>query len=537
MARRLDDIEVPGAQILSNAAPIPTLAPLLPILGLIGGLAAWLAALPGRPLPLLMLIALAPLYALGRRLSPSRALVVAWVWGIACWLGTLGDSFAAARSMTGLSVPASAAAALALAAYQAIPLGLAAWLTVKLGWLRGWRGALAFAALWTLALSLFPAFFTGSPAHAFYRFPALLQITEIGGTPLLLFVVLLVNALIAEAALATLAPRRFAAIIAPLLAAAGLLAVVLAYGSWRLDRLHDEQAAAGSERFLTIGAIEPHIPVAYPRDGRFLQHQKEDLDRLLDLGAALVAAAPPLDLMIWPEQPISITTEMRDRIAAIAALARRAAAPILVPGAAPSTASFLNGNTGRLSRVFDFGADGNIATSYDKLLLIPFVENLPGEERWPWLRRLVSFPNNYVAGAGPRLFSVGAARVIPALCYESLFIGHLRRFTDLGGNLLANPSDDAWFGGPQVAELHFAVALMNATSLRLPLAYIENAGPSTLVEATGEAALTARRAVNGGRWLVARLYVPASRSPYAAFGDVFLFLLALGVAVAPKIMR
>ena len=85
--------------------------------------------------------------------------------------------------------------------------------------------------------------------------------------------------------------------------------------------------------------------------------------------------------------------------------------------------------------------------SYRKQKLFPFAEYLPGEERFPMMRRLLPGAATYVAGEQTVLFRLASPhRAIAAICYEILFSGHVGKFVRAGGNLVISPANDGWFG-------------------------------------------------------------------------------------------
>ena len=98
----------------------------------------------------------------------------------------------------------------------------------------GWHRALVFAALWTIALSWYPDLLPGNIAHSLYRAPRLIQLLDLGGLPLLTFVVLLASAFLAEAVAALRSAPRRAVLL--LLAAAAVPALAAAYGTGRHRR-------------------------------------------------------------------------------------------------------------------------------------------------------------------------------------------------------------------------------------------------------------------------------------------------------------
>jgi apolipoprotein N-acyltransferase len=101
--------------------------------------------------------------------------------------------------------------------------------------------------------------------------------------------------------------------------------------------------------------------------------------------------------------------------------------------------------------------------------------------------------------------------------------------------VLANLSNDAWFGRTGYAEMHLAHAVFRAVELRTPVVRAANTGVSALIDARGR--IVQRLEVGARATLSGELRANAKRTLYAHFGDgPLLALLALAVA-APLARR
>jgi apolipoprotein N-acyltransferase len=486
--------------------------------------AIWFVAAPGGAWPALgpMLgwVATAPLFLASYNASPWRAAGYAGAVGFICWLSTFGPGSVEAAERLGASPLSAWLLNMGCCAYQAAPFAVAGWLC---GWWRaqaGWHRALVFAALWTIVLCFYPDLLPGNVAHALYRSPRLIQLLDLGGLPLLTFVVLLVSALLAEG-VATLArsPRRAAQLF---LAAACVPLLVLAYGSWRLAVIAEAPATE-----LRIGFVQPAEPLDDYGSRQPISRGERDaeFDQLLALTERLATARPYLDLVLWPEVPFSLAPGGEDdaRITRILGLARSRKVPILFVG---SGRIGEGSDAQTTSRLFTATAAGDFGPSYDKMILVPFTEFLPFDGIVPGLKDIFTLTRQYRAGedAAP-LAVIDKAKLIAAICYESIFSGHIRAAVARGGDVIVNPVDDGWFGRSRVGSYHVALALFQSVSFRTPLAFVSNEGPSMLVDATGTPIATTL--FDGVAATAATLRVPQARSVYAAAGDVFLWGLTL----------
>ncbi len=469
-------------------------------------------------------VAMAPLFFANRNASPARAAALSAIAGFLGWLSTFAPGSVEAAERLSASPFSSWLLNLGCCAYQAVPFALAGWLGSRWRASAGWRRALVFAALWTIALSWYPDLLPGNIAHSLYRSPRLVQLLDLGGLPLLTFVVLLVSALLAEAVAALTRSRWQAAQL--FLAAICVPLLVLAYGNWRLAAVAEAPATE-----LRIGFVQPAEPLDDYGSRQPISRAERDaeFDQLLALTDGLAARRTDLDLVLWPEVPFSLTPGSEDdaHIARILALAHARRVPILFVGSgrigdgpdAPTT-----------SRLFTATAGGGFGPFYDKMILVPFTEFLPFDGFVPGLKDIFTLARHYRAGESAAPLAVtDKAKLIAAICYELIFAGHIRAAVAQGGDVIVNPVDDGWFGHSRVGAYHLALALFQSVAFRTPLAFVSNAGPSMLVDATGTPVVTAP--LDGVVAEAATLRVPQARSVYAATGDLFLWgLTAVMVA-------
>ena len=145
------------------------------------------------------------------------------------------------------------------------------------------------------------------------------------------------------------------------------------------------------------------------------------------------------------------------------------------------------------------------AAVYDKQRLVPFAEA------------------QYVAGRAPRLVETRSARVGAFLCAETLYPEVARGLARAGAELLANPSNDYWFGAPQAAEAQLVSATFRAIENRRALVRATATGVSAIVDPHGR--VTARSAGDGPEVVAAELRRSSAVTVYQRAGD-------LGVALA-----
>jgi apolipoprotein N-acyltransferase len=173
--------------------------------------------------------------------------------------------------------------------------------------------------------------------------------------------------------------------------------------------------------------------------------------------------------------------------------------------------------------------DGAHSPPYVKRILVPFSEYLPLEEALPFLRRLFPGAARYEAGKEMVLMDLPGkdVRVIPTICYESVFTRHIRKGVEAGGNLVVNMVDDAWFGPTAASAVHLALGVLRAVEYRVPLVRVTNSGDGVFVGASGRIVPGTRTPSFQTAITVRTLFTPDSRSPYARWGDAVLWGLTV----------
>jgi apolipoprotein N-acyltransferase len=474
---------------------------------------------PGGSLPWLAWFALIPvgiaLHHKTRReaftLMASTALLG---WMTAAWWIIPGVA-AAANSATLIALPF----AIIFCLLYAIPYGIAGMLYSRMGWTHSISGATKSAFLWTAIYFLTPHVLPGNIAHSQYLNPRLIQIVEIGGIPLLFFMIHWFNWLLVAALLNLKRHPVYAgkatllAILIPLL--------LLGYGEWRLDDIRLLSAMSEAQR-IQVGWIQPNLNII----GRDRRTWEREAVRVKSMSRQLLSQNPNLDLLIWPEipPPISYIQWKQDKFH-IDQLLRNTHTALLLTGHHNQLISPSNPAKNGYYNVIEFIPPLKEPEVYQKQYLLPFSEYLPGEDSFPLLRQI--FPNalRYIAGKQSRVFSLNdKIKLIPLICYEAVFSKLVRSGWQQGGNIIINPVNDGWFGKTAGAHVHLALAVFRTVEFRIPMVRATNTGPSALITASGEIDPNSTTPLNKQNIMAVKVTLPSIKSIYANYGDVFAWL-------------
>jgi apolipoprotein N-acyltransferase len=137
--------------------------------------------------------------------------------------------------------------------------------------------------------------------------------------------------------------------------------------------------------------------------------------------------------------------------------------------------------------LFALGQDGRWASfPYEKRVLLPFGEYIPGAETFPALKKWLPDVRDYARGEKALLLDLAGIRLGPQICYEGLFDSLARELAGLGAQIFANVTNDSWYGNSQEPWQHLYITAAKAVEFRRPLLRATNSGLSTAVLATGE---------------------------------------------------
>ncbi|HET9551635.1 MAG TPA: apolipoprotein N-acyltransferase [Anaeromyxobacteraceae bacterium] len=487
-------------------------------------------------------VALVPLlWALGRAASPRAAAGLGFAAGLAYFFAAIHWVSHAMTAFGGLSLAFSLFALSLLVGFMAAHWALAAAASVAVGRALGWPRWAVVPPVWTATELLRNYLFTGFPwgnlGYTQARTLPVAQLAALLGVYGIAFLVVLVNAVLADALDARLAgrplPRR------ALGGVAAALALVVAGGALRLAALRREMAAAPS---LSVGLVQVNVDQAAKNAAR--DHVGFILDRLVPLTQQADRAGA--DLVAWPEAafPAYVRPTIRTFDGLRARLPPLERAHLLL-GAA--TLEDVRGDDGRwLYQVenasFMVAPDLSVLGRYVKNHLVPFGEYVPLAKLLPFLKQVV--PGMAPASPGGDLTVLQfpgpggqPVRVASMICFDAIFPEIARGFARQDPDLLVNPTNDAWYGYSSGPYQFLAIVRLRAVETGRSIARPAYAGVSALILPTGELLPGALEVGpvdpalapdpdEPARLLVGRVPVLHGRTPVTSIGDAFALACA-----------
>lgn len=468
-------------------------------------------------------VALVPfLWQLGRARTRRDAIVAGAVAGLAGVVPAFFWLVYTIQVFGGFPYPVALFFYACLSVYQAGQFVLFAAAVRSLGW-----GPLALGAptCWVALEFLYPNLFPWRVANTQFHVPVLMQIGDVTGPYGLSFVMVWLGAALV---LAVRAPHRWKA----LPAASTAVAALVVYGVIRMPAI---QAAVDAAPAVRVGLVQGNISIYEKENVALFDINVDRYRRLSD------PLQDEVDLLVWPESVAQWWVP-----AGIRSLDEKdnpfpGVRTFLIYGGLAFTLHA--GEPGRrradkYNSAFLIDPQGNVLGRYDKQVLMPFGEYLPGASLIPQLAALSPQTGDFTPGSQLATLDVpGLVRVAPLICYEDVPAHIAREMTRMGAEALLTIFNDAWFGPTVAPYQHEALALWRAIENRRYFMRVGNAGVTGIVDPFGR--VTARLGQFTEEVLQAEIRPLRIETFYTRYGDVFAWTTVLGAAglLAVRLVR
>lgn len=296
------------------------------------------------------------------------------------------------------------------------------------------------------------------------------SLASVGGAPLVGFAVL-----VCGFGLAQLGDRARARVLRPRTAVAPLAAAVLpVLAGAALWPTIGTAPTAGELRVAVVQGNAPDIGIELlgSRDVIRRNHLAET-DRLL--GRIREGEVPRPDLLVWPETATALAETDRR----IDAMVSDLGAPALIG------ALYYRPDGGAENAVFAWDPATGRGERYTKQELVPFAEYVPMRSIARWFTPFVDDTADMRSGPGPGVLRVGGARVGIVICYEAAYDYVARDAVAAGAQLLAVPTNNAWYGPGEMSYQQLAMSRLRAVELGRAVVVAATSGVSAVVRPDG----------------------------------------------------
>jgi len=487
---------------------------------LVGAISGLLLVLSFPPIDLYPLAwaALVPFILVIHRLPPKEAFKAGFFMGIVYFFGTTYWIYHSMHEYGGMGLVLSVLIVLALAAYLALyPAVFACIFSARMKRSR-MPAVLLAPALWVSLEYLRSYLFTGFPwstlGYSQWKFLSFIQVADITGVYGLSFLVLGVNAAIADFFILKRRVREMPlfptsyTVLGLMLFMLGVI-FVFSYGFIRLN-----EKAPGVP--LKASVVQGNIDQGKKWDARY---QKEVFDIHRKLTAGALVESP--ELVVWPESSLPWPLDERDiRVDLLRDFEAASRTPFII-GAIREKGK----DTGAYANSAALLEAGNIPYIYDKIHLVPFGEYIPMERVLFFVDKLSDAIGRYEPGSEYRRGVIKQGEFAALICYEIVFPGLVRKFFRDGGDFIVTITNDAWFSGTSGPYQHWSMAALRAVENRKPVIRAANTGISGFFSSKGE--VIKQTDLFERKTLTAEIITDPRTTIYSRFGDLFAYICIL----------
>ena len=410
-----------------------------------------------------------------------------------------------------------------LVGYCAVYFAVFSILVYQLPWKNGLLFPICVSVIWVSLEWLRGWFLTGFPwgniGYTQWNFPAGIQIASLSGVYGVSFVIVFFNA-----GIASLIRRRkrwkeeLASVIVPcVLAVITLIYGIIVIGN--SDRVDHAQ--------IKVALVPGNISQLDKWDGK--KYPKIFM-KYLNLTESAAEEQP--DVIVLPETTLRgeiLSGELSNYNKHFKQMLKRIGdIPMLIGSTDPDTLGNL------YNRVFSVSSDGKIQGKYAKMKLVPFGEYVPLADFLPNFIQFKPFEHGKTHSLLPIRFvnekpsEMQNIEVGTSICFESSFPNHFRKFVKQGANVMGILTNDAWFDGTALPELHLAMAPLRAVENRISVFRCANGGFTCAVNQYGRIYTQFVTPKTSNEYIVADVALSDGETTlYTRYGDWLPILCAI----------
>ncbi|MCX7982259.1 MAG: apolipoprotein N-acyltransferase [Syntrophales bacterium] len=353
----------------------------------------------------------------------------------------------------------------------------------------------------TYALTGFPWALLG---YSQYKWPVFLQIADITGVYGVSFVIALVNAFLYEFVFQR--QRR----VLKLAFILSILALVIAYGLWRLQDTDRKLAAAPA---IEVGIVQGNVDQSVKWNPAY-----QDATMATYLALTREVLKNGLDLVVWPETatPFFYQDPSPYQAAMVEMVGQH---KVWFLFGSPSYKRDKENQVTIFNSVYLINPQGVVQGRYDKVHLVPYGEYVPLRRFFPFINKLVHGIGDFGTGPGYIPLEMDTHKMGVLICYEAIFPEAACTYARAGSNLLVNVTNDAWFGRTSAPYQHLSMAVLRAVENKIYLVRAANTGISAFVDPVGR--ITGETGLFMPATLYSQVKLYRGNTFYSRYGDVF----------------
>lgn len=350
----------------------------------------------------------------------------------------------------------------------------------------------------------FLSFTFGSVGYTQHNFLRFIQIADIGGEPIVSFIVVLFNASLTNMILKIIKGgfplnKGYLKHSIPLFISSILIIISIIYGSIRINVPIPENPK------MKISLVQA---LSSPRS-KWEEEKWQTLNRLIKLSKESYRENPDVDLIVWTET--AIRTSLGPNLASgtpyhtrIKSLIRSLSIPFIIgspdnyfknqeksknPDNLPKIYPGKDKDEVWTNSAYLLNSKGEIVDKYDKIKLTPFGEHFPIGKALPFLQKILDkFTDSAGFTPGNRftIFKDDKLSFSVVICWEGTYGYFIRKFVERGADFIINISNDMWTETRAGHFQHFTITKFRAIENRIWYVRAGNDGVTAFVSPHGE---------------------------------------------------
>ena len=174
-----------------------------------------------------------------------------------------------------------------------------------------------------------------------------------------------------------------------------------------------------------------------------------------------------------------------------------------------------------LNAALQINISSEVTQTYRKGVFVPGAESFPYANLLGFLRPIVDQLGGSLAGYGTqpsRTTLDGAAKIGPAICYESVFGEYFTGYIEAGAEAIFVMTNDGWWDNTAGHRQHNWIASLRAIETRRTIVRSANLGNCSFINARGE--ITAQTSYDEMSYLLGNVQLRDGRTFYVRRGDI-----------------
>ena len=382
------------------------------------------------------------------------------------------------------------------------------------------RDTLYLASIFTFFSMSIPTLFTFNMGTSLYAFPLLLQILDVSGVSLLLWLILVVNLSLKNMILLLLKKQIGKDFLKNSILLISVVFFILGYGLWKLSIT--QQVKVKNE--ITIATIQPNMGHRLHQMAMIRDNKKSTPYSHIELSRKALSQNKKIDLIVWPEGGLLVDCDNQAIVNKLSAFTKEIATPLMYQ--CNQCIDKKDSNTCYNQSRY-MGDKGQIEAVYNKQNLIPLFEHIPDIFKKTFVAKEFHNELFFEQGEENRLFYHPHAKIIPAICYDAHSEKLIKKGLELNGELLVIQSNDRIFKQSHIGLFDTAINIISAISFRVPMVKSSNSGYGVFLSSSGKIIENSLTPLNKRHISVHTVVLRDTFSFYRSYGDWFYWVILL----------